>query len=281
MGIFKKNMLTGLIGPLVFSVVKNRQIVRKNVAKGKIKQSTGTKKAANTFGMASSLGSYLRLIHKHNIGSLHDSGMALRMTNTINHILIYCRDSGTNSFNFMPDSFGNLSGFDLNILSPLSDSLLISPVITHTKDLLTVAFTEAFVSESLNFPVRSYACQVTVSVSLFRLAEGLMCDRPQNQNFTIEKRQSFFNNQKLKFDVPDGCLYVVSVFLKYYSPVNGLDIMVNSKKFSPAGIIAAHITPGIFREDPKYKWEDMGQLKFPSKEQFEMIQADLPARRHD
>jgi len=264
MGILKDNMLRGLVGPLVFSVIKNRQIVKKKVARGKLRQSKGTKAAANTFGMASSLGSYVRLVHKNGIRSLHDPGMALRMTNTLNHILMPCRDRKNKLFIFKPDSFDQLRGFDYNNVSPLNKSLLINPVINYTEDMLTVAFPEGLVANSLKFPVESYGCELTVSVSLFQLAEGLMCRRPQEQYFTIEKRQHLFDGQVFKFDVPSGCLYIVSLFLKYYTPYKNLLTLVNTKKFSPGGIIETMITPGVFMNDKNYKWEVMGQLKFPS-----------------
>jgi hypothetical protein len=262
MAININNFYRGTLGPVAFKEVGGRQMMVSKVAPGVIKQTPGTKKSANTFGMASRLGGNLRHIYQHDLNGYYDGGMVSRLNAEINKSLIECRDPESRLFSFSADSFNPLADFDYNSKSLVKDSLKIKPQISIANGLLKVLFPRSGKLPALKFPAGSSDCELIVSVAFIELKEGRKVQVPDRKSLIINKKKQILSPPEFVFEVPDGCLCVVSMFLLYFNIRNNYRVVINNKKFSPAAICGAVITPGAFNENSKRFWIDMISLKF-------------------
>lgn len=259
MAIRDGNFLRGIVGPVVCRVLNGKQEVKSRPRK--VKQTVASTKSANTFGKASSLGGQIRESLVDLLNRLQDREMHNRLTKQLNLCLVSCRDPKTRKFSFDQDSFHQLADLDFNIKSPLKTSLFTKPEITVSAGQLHVVFPSLKNGVSLNFPKGCLNCLMKVSVSLIRLQDGFRECRAASQSLIIKKGQDSLNGKELVFEVPDGCLCVVSVFLDYFSIFKDYVDPVKNKTFSPAGIWEAILIPGDFVNDTRH-WEKMNGLKF-------------------
>lgn len=262
MAIMNGKFIRGAVGPVVFRKVGTRQIVSAKGNTGR-RQTANTKKAANTFGMATSLSvqiieAYAPLTDKSN-----DSKLFNRWNKELISILSRCRDSETRKFNFDEDSFDKLPGIEFNINSLLGDSLMVKPKLTVNKEVLNVFLPKFDVKSVLKFPHGSYRCELTFGVMLFRLKDGMKLDSAEYQSIMTDKSATTLEERNFKFPVPAGCLCIVTLFLKYFTPYMDFLRIANTKKFSPAAICGSFIAPGDFIDNGEYKWCQMDKrLKY-------------------
>lgn len=260
----KKNFLKGIMGSLVFRELNGKQSVSTRVAKGTLKQTKGMILAGSTFGLASILGSNIRKLLQPLTGGLVDAGMVNRMNGKLIEALNEALDPETKQYVFEVYSFDHLEGFDLNLHSPLSKSLTDPPLITLDSGTLKVSVATKGVPLKLKFPVGSSSCDIILSMATLRLKDGLRIYAPSNQVKTIKKDEALVDGLDFKFEIPDGCLSVFSIFLKYYTKNFSRDVITNTRKFSPGKICVALISPGTYEEKDRAHWIRMGKLKFES-----------------
>jgi len=257
MAVLTNKFFKGVLGPVVFKERKGKQQVVTKVTPGTMKQTTATKSSQHTFGMASSLGAHIREAFQYDIYGLNDGEMTPRLSGAINQSLNFCRDPESKLYYFVEDSFYTLANFDFNTASKLNHRLGLNPKATVTDGVLKIAFPDHQRPYKLKFPKGSTSCIMTISVTLFRLRDGLRINIPTQQTLTIGLNDAILNGKTFLFDVPDGCLCIAGIFLKYYTN----RLMINNKLFSPAAICDALITPGVFVEDDNLKWVELG-LRF-------------------
>ena len=265
MAIWNGKMLNGVLGLYVFREMNGKQVVSRRLAKGEMKQTEETKRVAAVFGMAGKLGNQLRGTVKNSIDKLYDPAMSRRLTMTLKEILIRCCDPKSEQYSFEEQSFSRLNGFDYNLTSPLNKNLIKDLAPTMANGILSIVLSASKPMDLLIFPEGSSACELTIGISLFRLKDGMKKFNAEIQVLTIRKYGADIDRQNFEFAVPDGCLCVVSVFLKYYTVLRDLATIINSKTFSPAGICTALITPGLYKNTDKRAWVRMPNLEFKVK----------------
>lgn len=256
MGTKKDGFYRGVIGNLVFRVMNGKQVVSARPARDTYKQSTEGIKRSNTFGMASSLGAKIRADLTFNPNSFFDRELSGRLTAEVYKILLKCRNLDTMDYVFEPDSFSRLSGFDFNIHSKVREQLSENLLTVFEEGTLKVIIPQMETSEMFSFPYKSFRCKLTVSISVFRLRDGLALSTPQRQSITVTKDRQVFNEQVLEFEVPAGCLCIVNLCLDYAVAKRAGWVTVNHKTFSPAWICAAEITKGEYEPDGRWHWEE-------------------------
>lgn len=261
MAIIKKNLLAGAAGPLIFKVVKGKQIVATKAARGTVKQSKGTIQKAKTFGLASRFGSEILQSFKQNSNCFQDLTMFNRITKKLYSAFIYAWNPETQQFNFDADNFSTLAGFDYNSNSPLHDSLGIKTKLTFADGLLHVTFSECGNMPVIKFLKGSTNCIIMVGITLFRLQDGVKTARVISQCQVVKKYADRLEANEFKFKVPGGCLCVTSIFLNFYTNHRTHISMLNSKGFSPAAICDASFTPDSFAPENDYTWTGMRDLK--------------------
>ena len=242
--------LRGTLGPLVFKGYREKQIVTTKRGRGAVKQTTNSQRSASTFGLASKLGGKLRYILGNEIGGLQDGNMVNRMNTVFNLMLSDCRDPKTRLFSFKEYSFRRLADFEFNINSPLRNYLEVKPETTIANSKMQVVFPVLEHPAKLKFPEESTSCRMTVSLALFRLKEGKHISTSQSQRMVFDREKPELNGQTFTFEVPDGCLCLVSLFLDYYA----YSVPLNHKKFNPGGILDAFLTPGIYQGNDRRNW---------------------------
>lgn len=262
MAVMNGKFICGAVGPVIFRKVGTRQIVSAKGNTGR-RQTANTKKAANTFGMATSLSVQIIEAYAPITDELNDNKLFNRLNKELIPILNRCRDKETRKFNFDEDSFDKLPGIEFNINSLLGDSLLVKPKITINNEVLNVSLPKFDIKSVLKFPYGSYGCELTFGVMLFRLKDGMKLDNLEYQSIMTNKSADTLEAQDFKFPVPAGCLCIVTLFLKYFTPYMDFLRIVNTKKFSPAAICGSFITPGDFIDNGEYKWCQMDKrLKY-------------------
>ena len=250
--------LHGRIGNLIHKKWRGKQIVQmKTMA---INQSAATKKTAGVFGKASTLSKEIRNSVSDLYKSNYDGAMINRFTTQNAALLRHCYDPETNTYTFKEDSFSRLNGFEFNLKSPLADSLWLQPEISLTENTLLIALPEFAIPDQLKFPVLANTCNLTCFVTLYALQAHLRHNH-QPQILEISNTQSIVPAQQWTYDVPEGCLAVVSMGLEFYNLNGNIKTVINSKTFNPAGICGALYHPGICtveeKTNPSNNWKRM------------------------
>jgi hypothetical protein len=247
----------GIVGNAIFRVLNGKQIVQQREAPGTRKQSDETKKNSNTFGMAATLGAQIRRTMATKIIQNVDSTVASRLSGQLTSILSAHRDKKTMLYDWQPNSFETLEGFNFNPKIRLSKRLDTLPGISLKDEILTVAFPEISMPGILKFPFNSFRCKLSTSVSLLRLTDGKMVQRCQLQEKMMEKAISLYPAFKFKFQVPNGCFYVVSLWLDYEIITPSGNKTLQQPHLHAAAICQARIAEGQYTATDRLNWIEM------------------------
>jgi len=237
--------LKGIVGNATLKKWRDQQIIQ--IKTHSPRQTEATKKSANLFGKASSLGKLIR----QDLANVNCDG---RMVNNLNFedqkILSQCFDKETEQFIFHEQSFSNLEGFEFNAKSLLKNYLWVKPVLTITNDALLVTLPEIKIPEELNFPVNANLCVLRIKVGLIALKAGYRREM-QYQDIDIELGQGIVPAQVWSFIIAQGCLCIASATLYYYKKEGNIQTAINTKQFSPSAIFGALYHPGDFVMPPQ------------------------------
>jgi hypothetical protein len=253
MAIIRKKFIIGSMGTWSFREINGVQIAQSKPGPGNMKQTDMTKKAATVFGKGSAFAKKIRMMFKSVIMDLNDGAMVNRLTTLVNSILGQCYNKKDLSYSFTEDSFERLIGFDFNIKSPLKNNLWKTPENTMKDGILTIRIPELKVNEDLIFPKQANKCVIQIQVKSYNLEDGFMGLSQEGQSVEIESTQTLLEEQEFNFTVPDGCLSLIAISLRYYT-FEYDTVLFNSKTFHPAGICGAFITPGEFKKEKEYYW---------------------------
>lgn len=257
MAIQKGKYFTGLLGGLVLKIVNGQQVVVTKVASGKMKQTEATKAWSGTFGMASAFSSQFKRALGFAPGSYADPGLTNRLNTVMIKILKESRDTQTRLYHFQEDSFSGLTDFNFNIKSPVDKLLLIRPQINFVPGLLEISFPDSDKRPLIRFPKNSVRCKLTFDIVFFRLMDGLVSTNADQQSIIILNDQKEINMDILNFTIPDGCLYVATLFLEYAAAGKNDWRIVNDVNFNPCSILGTKITSGIYQNDNNRLWTEM------------------------
>lgn len=253
----KGNFLTGIIGPVVLKVVNDKQIVASRVAKGKIKHSEATKKSNHTFGMASTLASQFRRTIAEQFVGMYDFDMASRLSGAFFSILSKTRNKDTREYHFEQHSFESLTNFNFHQSYKVSNRLAKMPEVYWKNNVLEVGFTHIEQPGSLQFVNGSYKCTVTITLSLFRLKEGYMVAQAKTEEFVVLKQVGLQQSLHYRFEVPQGCFYILCIGLQYVATGKNGYKLANSPKLTAASICRAEIVGGDYENNDHFHWEEM------------------------
>jgi hypothetical protein len=257
MAIKDGDFIKGVLGNVVLRVLNGKQVMQRRNPKGSVKQSKNTKWCGKTFGMAVSLASKIRITLGSRILPQADSYLSSRLNGAIYSILLKVRDKTTGLYSFKEDSFEKLVGFNFNPDRSVDHWLRIDPSVHLEDQKLTVDFPELTVPKLLRFADDSERCIMSVSLSLFGLKEGKMVQRCITQQQTLLEPYAPFEATQFNFHVPDGCLYIVTLWLEYHAQTYKGARFTNIPKLYSGYVCEAHIAPGLFIEDNQYIWTNM------------------------
>ena len=254
----KNRYLTGILGSVVLRRSRKSTIITSRVVPGTMKQSVETKKIAGEFGVASKLARYIRTMFKYDTGIYRDTEMHNRLTVEVHHSLLACKNEETAFYEFEEDTFDSLTTVEHLIKSQVRKRLYRLPTVIREGQIVTVRFKNDSRHSMLQFPGMSTSCKLTVSVGLFRLADGLMISTPMKKGLMLQKYKPLHADLDFVFKVPEGCLYVICLFLRYYRA----SVLLEGVKWHAGAICSAKITPGDFEDDHQHHWIKMPDLHF-------------------
>ncbi|MBE9601774.1 hypothetical protein [Pedobacter sp. MC2016-24] len=243
MAKFDGKHVRGVIGNSVVKTGPNGQIIQSKPEN--VRQTVNTKKSARLFGQASTLSKYIRTNLRQTYDENGDMGMINRLT-TLNRVLLaQCLQAETQTFIFTADSFSKLAGFEFNTRSPLANSLWVEPEMSLLNNMLQIRLPAIAIPQQLKFPVNANLCDLELEVAIFSL-QPCYGKTPYRATIEIAKNQTAVPAQSWELELPEGCLAVAAIGLKYFSLYKNIKKPLNSEKFHPAGIIDAIFKPGHF-----------------------------------
>jgi len=250
----KGTLLSGAFGPYVFKIVNGKQIVCQKEAPGTRKHAAASIRTSQGFGRGSLLGKQLRKTLDAQYNGLFVQESSNAIVGGLNTALVDSRNSVKDVYKFHRDSFKILAGLEFNLKSKVRRQVSLSPKVKLTKNVLSVIFAKMEVPDQFKFPRKSITCEIVVALSLFRLHDGLMVDNAETQTIFVNKSAGVVGPHTFEFDVPPGCLCVVSIFLNYATAYKGGWKILKDHKFSPGYICDAVVTPGKYQNSDDRIW---------------------------
>jgi len=248
------NMLSGSLGPYVFKIVNGKQVVCKKQAPGTRKHTAASIRASKAFGKASILGKQFRKTLDAQYQGLFGQVSSNAIVSSLNTALIDSRNSESDAYKFRCGSFKILAGLEFNLRSKVNVKVSKLPEVKLKKNVLSVIFSKMEIPDTFKFPRKSITCEIVVALSLFRLRDGFMVDTAETQTMHVKKSEGIVEPQTFEFDVPPGCLCVVSVFLNYATAYKGGWKILKDRQFSPGYICDAVVTPGKYQNSDDRIW---------------------------
>ncbi|AOM79091.1 hypothetical protein [Pedobacter steynii] len=268
MARLKGKFLIGAIGNLTFKKHRKEQIVQTKPGKGGVKQTKETKKAALVFGKASRFSNCLRQSFGFLIEDRYDGGMVNRLNKENFAIFKQCYQPETESYEFKPDSFRRLNGFDFNTKSPLKDSLWVEPSVQLVGQELQIRIPDFEIPSDFKFPPHSNICSVELSIYLLSI-ETCYQQQIRLEALQISNAQKMVPSREWKIEIPDGCICVTGLALHYYRNQGNLTVPVNHKEFNPAVIVNATVSNGKFNLPWDVSWH-YAAIRFRPKNQDDL-----------
>lgn len=250
-------LISGKVGPHIYKIVRGKQIITSKAAPGTMKKSVAMVKHSKTFGKATSIAAHLRKSLIVPLNGFHDAEMVNRLNSQLVKILAQSNNAVTGGFNFDPDSFKRLEGFEFNNNSNVKDLFKLLPTTSIINDGLTVKIKGFNIPGMLKFPFKSYHCKLIVSLSLFRLQHGTRLASAESQFVEVTKDKTKAGPFEFNFRVPTGCFFVISFFLEFATATKLGWKAINDREFNPGCICAAQIAEGEEEEDVSRNWIKM------------------------
>jgi hypothetical protein len=247
--------VSGIVGPVIFKKVGNRQLVVGKSKNELIKMKAATYDAAYIFGYASTLSSYIRN-GASNVIAHYDSGMVSRLTGECNSFLQKATIDSGKTFHFDQDYLSRLNGFDFNVSSPVKRYLFAQPEVTLTEENVLITLPEMLIPRDLAFAPDAKYCTVVFEVTLFDLKNSLYRTQ-EAQSFEIELQRNPFAlpSQQFTFQGAPGAIYIVSLALFYAEKTFAGKAVLNHKNLHPAAILKAGFCPG--EPAARNSWREM------------------------
>jgi hypothetical protein len=253
----KGNYLTGVLGPLVLRVVNGKQVVSTRVKRGKIKHTEATKKSNQTFGMASALAADVRYTIAEHVIGMSDYSMCSRLSGAFFSVFSKVRDKATREYNFRTDSFESLVGFNFHQSYKVANRIATMPEMKLQNGIMEVSFPRINEAAWLQYPYNSYKCTVKATVSLFMLKEGLMVSSAETQQKVLLKGIAVEEPLAFNFQVPNGCFYIVCLYLNYAATGKNGVVLATQPKMGAGAICYTGIAPGDYDMGNNLKWVSM------------------------
>lgn len=235
----------GSSGPHVHRVYRGEQIIQSKPVYTPGSQTKATKKAANIFGKNSSLAAAIR----HNLypflNEMHDGPMIGRLNAEVLYCLRNCINEAGTAFEPGHNSFNRLDGFEFNILSPLVDQMHIDPELSLQEAVLTVTLPDIYKTGAISYPKNATGCFIEVGIGFQDLHNGRKTLSPiQTLNLVQGLPPEGSLSASFDFEIPSGCLCIVTMSITYYKKTFSGPLLLNSKTMNPAVILAAFMSEG-------------------------------------
>jgi hypothetical protein len=245
MATIKGKFITGTSGGNVYKRYRNTQVVTALPHFFPEKMTVPTKNAAATFGKASKLAGWIRRCLTGVITPNYDGTAIYRLNTEVLSCLNRSKNATDQTYDYAPDSFDSLPGFDFNVHSPMRYQFLAKPVIDITETQLLVTFPQMNAPEQLRFPKDIKNCKILINTVMVDLQNGrIRSCTPQSLDVGYTFPSSLIPAHTFEFDIMPGVLCIVGFSLQYFEDTFAGNFYVNSKSFNPSAILYSWIAPG-------------------------------------
>lgn len=250
MARFIKNQLRGPVGPVNFRNVKGRLIVSAKVAPGTKKQTKASILTADNFGKASATGMQIRASYHQQIVQMPDGEMHRRLNKEFIAIYNSDLDKESGTFHFNEDSFSALTNFEFNDKSRLKNKMIVQPDFVLEEGRLTLSFPNDPERKFLKFPANASECELCIAVTYLKMDDRKCLRKPLLAEVMVEKDNNQPMGQYFTFDVPAGCVFLLSIFLKF----NNSHTVKNYKNQNAGAICYTIFSPGTYSGEVINRW---------------------------
>ncbi|RYE53579.1 MAG: hypothetical protein EOP48_14085 [Sphingobacteriales bacterium] len=242
--------IRGAIGDAVFKKHGDMQLLMAKPRKGR--RTAGSKKSSSLFGLASNFACEFRLGLSMLVTSFYDGTMTFRLNGEVVRSIGYANNPETGAFSFSESSFDNLDGFEFNIKSPLSKSLLALPTVEFSEPTLTVSLPALEIPKDLKFPKGATSCKILIGRTLSDLSNQRR--KFDFVSFEILNKKGVSLPQSWEFETEPGCVCITAISLQFVKSVLAGETIINSKTFNPSAILNALVLPGTALKSRTKSW---------------------------
>jgi len=261
MGKIKNGFVTGPVGPVTYRKDGDQQIIQSRPGKGNTNMSEVTMEFASSFSIASALGSNIRECFQKSINGWYEGKIVNQLNGLLNTIVTQCRDVKTQKLSYDEYSFKKLAGFEFNPTSALGKQIGFDVQTQWLSGQLKVTIPRIHLPLQLKFPAGVNRCELCFSLGIIRPEEGYRLQYPERRSMFVLKNQPLTEETVFTFNVPEGCLYILTLGLRYTVHRSKTDTLYNNKTFNPVGILAAYLVPGTYSGQDELEWIDMPRVK--------------------
>ena len=261
MGKIKNGFVTGPVGPVTYRKDGDQQIIQSRPGKGNTNMSEVTMEFASSFSIASALGSNIRECFQKSINGWYEGKIVNQLNGLLNTIVTQCRDVKTQKLSYDEYSFKKLAGFEFNPTSALGKQIGFDVQTQWLSGQLKVTIPRIHLPLQLKFPAGVNRCELCFSLGIMRPQEGYRLQYPERRSMVVLKHQPETEETVFTFNVPEGCLYLLTLGLRYVTQRGNTETLFNSKTFNPVGILEAYLVPGIYSGEDGLEWIDMPRVK--------------------
>lgn len=221
-----------------------------------IKPTKNMKTAAWIFGKASALSKGIMSSLSAQLPADYNQGRRNKLSGSVHKALVRQWDEKTGKFKFLKTGFKTLNGFEWDSEYDVSDLLLEMPEVSSSKGKLEITFQQLVMGQHLNFPLKSFRCDLITGMSLFDLENGTMVALSENQTIVFKNDKGVVEPFKISYGVPPRCLCVITLFLEYFQAGKAGWKLLNQRDFTPGCILAAIYTSGTTTKSENRTWID-------------------------
>ena len=233
----------GILGNTILKNYRGKQLVQQKPRIPKSHMTAKTLKAADTFGVASKLGSYIRIALHGNISSRPEGTLVSRLVGELMECLYTGKNKAKNEYDLNTGHFSSLNGFEFNINSLLRRHLFAKPKVNLSGTHLQVQLPELNISEDIKFITDASYCKLVICVGMFSLDHGWYTEHvPQSMDIPRSNKNNKIPARDFNYVVPEGCLITVGISLQYFEESYIGDVSLNTKVFNPGAILAAYVS---------------------------------------
>jgi len=247
--IDNKGIIRGAVGPSVFRHSRGKNIVQSKP--GKYKQTAASIASSAEFGLINSSAAIIR--HAFEPAYRYYDGRAVgRMTSAVGRSVRSAAGTIRGQRDLHDGDLSCLLGTEFNKNSLLKDVLPVQPPISRDNSGAVVVQMPALnMKTDLKLPrelmYKGYKLRVRFLLVAFNFRESYYEFIDSQELEYLLHQNAGAQDLRLDGDIPQGCMLLLSMSLSLYG-CHALDegfVLLNSKAFSPAALVAAWQEPGI------------------------------------
>ena len=128
--------------------------------------------------------------------------------------------------------------------------MIVQPDFVLEEGRLTLSFPNDPERKFLKFPANASECELCIAVTYLKMDDRKCLRKPLLAEVMVEKDNNQPMGQYFTFDVPAGCVFLLSIFLKF----NNSHTVKNYKNQNAGAICYTIFSPGTYSGEVINRW---------------------------